>query len=106
MDCKWLWEEGEEEQPVISPSAVVEAEGEPQFVIEDEEEEDAEQSVPVTPSPGEAGAATQNTPPKKRVPSLMARFLSALVDSLFHVGFTLPVDAAESATDRTSYLIW
>lgn len=96
-DCRWLWEEGEEEQIPNS-----ESDAHVQFVIEDEDDDEADSAVPKTP--GVSNAAPSHV--KKRIPSLMSRFLSALVDSLFHVGFTLATDAAESATERTSYLIW
>lgn len=85
---RWLWEEGQEEDADTSDAN----DGvEPQFVIED----DGDEAPDVEPK----------AVSKKRTPSLMAQFLAALVDSLFHAGFTLPGDAAEDTT-KTSYLIW
>ena len=71
----------------------VDNDAQPQFVIEDEDENelDAEQHKVVED--------------ENRTPGLMARFVDALIDSLFHAGFTLPADVVEGTT-KTAYIIW
>ncbi|KAF8587219.1 hypothetical protein K439DRAFT_1614510 [Ramaria rubella] len=88
----WLWEEGEEE---AIESSTADSNTQTHFVIEDEDEDE--------PEAGSSKAAEE--PAKKSIPSLMAQFLSALVDSLFHAGFTLPAEVVEG-TSKTAYLIW
>lgn len=96
---RWLWEEEEEEEE--AESSLNDNEGQAQFVIEDEDDDepDAEQQQQEQPK------VEAREPAKKKSPSLMARFMSALIDSLFHAGFTLPADVVEG-TEKTSYLIW
>ena len=88
----WLWE-GKEEEVDSSPNG---NEAQAQFVIEDEDEDEDET---------ERAKVEVKEPTKKRTPSLMARFVSVLIDSLFHNGFTLPADPVDGTT-KTSYLIW
>ncbi|GJJ15039.1 hypothetical protein Clacol_009313 [Clathrus columnatus] len=109
VDCRWLWEEMD--VSAVSPTTgnnvpptILDNDGQPQFVIDDEEDEDSEvrpsHSPPVPASSKKAHESSNTTKSKPKPKSLMMRFLDALIDSLFHVGFTLPLDAAESATNR------
>lgn len=87
----WLWEEKEEPETSLNDN-----DAQAQFVIEDEDEDDPD---------AEQIKVEVDEPTEKKTPSLMARFVSALIDSLFHLGFTLPADVAEG-TFKTSYIIW
>lgn len=109
VDCRWLWEELDT-VAVSSPTGnngsrtVLQNENQPQFIIDDDEDE--EPGAQPSMSSVSRRPANAEVPPKPKSKSLMVEFLDALIDGLFHVGFTLPLDATESAINRTSYLIW
>lgn len=105
VDSHWLWEESDVAtiaSTTNDSATVLENDNQPQFVIDDENEESEAQS----PTPSRSRRLPEAISIKPKPKSLMVNFLDVLIDSLFHVGFTLPLDATESAIDRTSYLIW
>ncbi|KAF8524338.1 high-temperature-induced dauer-formation protein-domain-containing protein [Hysterangium stoloniferum] len=98
-DADWLWQGVQQE--AAESNVVSESDGQGQFVIDDEDDDDPAGSSNTAPQ-----SASTSNPPTNPSPSLMAQFLDALIDGLFHIGFTLPDDAASEPSQRTSYLIW
>ncbi|EMD38619.1 hypothetical protein CERSUDRAFT_113798 [Gelatoporia subvermispora B] len=85
------------------PSVVEENAQAPQFVIEDEDDEDAPVGEAVKPATSTASAPASK--PKQTLPSLVERLFSCLIDLLFCCGFTLPTKIQVDHY-KINYVIW
>ncbi|OCH95639.1 hypothetical protein OBBRIDRAFT_745433 [Obba rivulosa] len=92
-----LWKK---EEVANEPNVVEENAQAPQFVIEDEDEDDAEQA----PKPASSAAASTRGP-KQTLPSIAERLFSCLIDLLFCCGFTLPTKIQVDHY-KINYVIW
>lgn len=96
-----MWKREVVREEESGTGSVQDGEGEPQFVIEDEEDDgDGEPSTP------KVQAAT----PKKEVkvteaPSLAERLFTCVIDLMFCCGFTLPLKV-QVEHHKISYIIW
>lgn len=100
-------EVGEESPTGNEQAKAGDAEG--QFVLEDEDDEDAA-TDPLASASASSSAAqptAEQQPAFEEIPPLAERLLSALVDLLFVPGFTLP-ESSRSSTDSSivTYSIW
>ncbi|GAA5856451.1 hypothetical protein JCM8547_008750 [Rhodosporidiobolus lusitaniae] len=112
----WRREKAEgEEKPAEEGGKVQEngqaaAEGDGQFVLEDDEEdEDVESAKPSDPltSSSSSAAPSAPSPSKERFsPPLAERLISALVDLLFVPGLTLPETLRQGPDATVTYAIW
>lgn len=93
FEMELFWKE-----PIVEEAHVMEEHAQdPQFVIEDDEEDDdVPPETPTLPSPKPAG---------KTAPSLIARLFSCLVDLLYCCGFTLP-GKIQVDHYKINYTIW
>lgn len=98
MEVFWKREVVEEEHQVSEEAS------KPQFVIEDDDDEGEEPSVPSTPGPSQS-SPSQQPKTSKTLPSMAERLFSCLIDLLFCCGFTLP---AKIQVDhyKINYTIW
>lgn len=98
-------EVGEEFASGKEETKASDAEG--QFVLEDEEDEDAMPADPLTSTSAAKAQPEAEEQAFEELPPLAERLLSALVDLLFVPGFTLPV-SSRAGTDSSivTYSIW
>jgi len=89
MEVLWKKEEVNEEEE--------EAQDQPQFIIEDDEESDHETA--------QAPEAPKTKPKIKLLPSLGEKLFNAVTDLLFCCGFTLPKDI-QVDHHKINYVIW
>ena len=93
-------------EPIPEGSVVSEESSQPQFVIEDEEDDGEEQSTPSgTPNPSRSSTSTSQPKAAKTLPSLAERLFSCLIDLLFCCGFTLPTKLQVNHY-KINYTIW
>ncbi|KAI8998843.1 high-temperature-induced dauer-formation protein-domain-containing protein [Trametes punicea] len=89
-------------------SAVEQASAQPQFVIEDEDESDGEETGRAPKSPTRqrtSPRAPEPEKPKETMPSIAERLFSCLVDLMFCCGFTLPTKIQVDHY-KINYVIW
>ncbi|BGO98303.1 High-temperature-induced dauer-formation protein-domain containing protein [Rhodotorula toruloides] len=98
-------EVGEESASGKEKTKASEAEG--QFVLEDEDDEDATPADPLTSASASTAPPAAEDPAYEELPPLAERLLGALVDLLFVPGFTLP-ESSRAGTDSSivTYSIW
>lgn len=84
----------------------------PQFVIDDEDEDDDVSAEGPLRSPSNPGSGSQAPNPvqssegkKKTLPTLAERLISCTIDLLFCCGFTLPTKI-QVDNDKVNYVIW
>lgn len=90
------------------PKARTEEEGaleEPQFVIEEEDEEEFGYQSPRASRVNAEPAEPTNTKTKDTLPSLAERLFSTIIDLLFCCGFTLPMKI-QVEHHKINYVIW
>ncbi|BGP29203.1 hypothetical protein JCM10296v2_000941 [Rhodotorula toruloides] len=83
------------------------SDAEGQFVLEDEEDEDATPADPLSSASAVKAQPEAEEPAFEELPPLAERLLSALVDLLFVPGFTLPESSRAGADSNiVTYSIW
>ncbi|KAG6844484.1 hypothetical protein H0H87_006558 [Tephrocybe sp. NHM501043] len=101
FELEVLWKKEEIEIDEESNEST-EISGDPQFVIEDDEESEGERDGPPPPNP---------TPPKQKqkqkqqLPSLGEKLFSMTMDLLFCCGFTIPTSVQQDH-HKINYVIW
>ncbi|GJE86851.1 high-temperature-induced dauer-formation protein-domain-containing protein [Phanerochaete sordida] len=89
-------------RPPAPAHAAAEDPAQPQFVIEDDDDEPEAPSAPSTPGPSHASPQSQAA---KTLPSVAERLFSCLVDLMFCCGFTLP-SKIQVDHYKINYTIW
>jgi hypothetical protein len=93
-------------KPNASPELSRDTPEDPQFVIEDEDEDEVEGSRPAsnnqTPQAGPSQASATDV---KKLPSLAERLFSSLIDLMFCCGFTIPT-SLQIDHHKIQYVIW
>jgi len=96
-----LWKK-ESIVPQVAQDAVPQNATEPQFVIEDEDDDEA--TTPMLPrTTSQQGNTTRPSP--KEGPSLAERLINTLVDLLFCCGFTMPLKS-QIDHHKIQHIIW
>jgi len=99
MEQELLWKKEEVSPSETTPSGQASSEqAAPQFVIEDEEDEEPATPVPQTPT-------YQRSRSQILGPSLADRLFSGAIDLLFCCGFTLP-SKVQINHHKIQYVIW
>jgi hypothetical protein len=93
-----LWKK----EVVTERNEVVDEQVQPQFVIEDDEDEEGASERPANQSPRSPDEAESKT---KTMPSLAERLLTCAIDLLFCCGFTLPT-SIQVDHYKINYVIW
>lgn len=96
QDVLWRREEAKED------GILSEGDGQAQFVIEDDEDEDDLES---RRSPRPAASPEVKSAERKTLPSLAEKLLSSMIDLLFCCGFTLP-SKIQVDHYKINYVIW
>lgn len=91
--------------PGVEGYAAQQTATEPQFVIEDEDDDD-QVTTPMLPRTASQQSATARQPSQSQLgPSLAEKLINALIDLLFCCGFTMPLKS-QIDHHKIQHIIW